>query len=198
MCVLTISCTGDESPSKEQWSLRGTVLWKGSEEPVAQAEVILYDPFDNQRRFIAMTRSSELGQYSFIDLNHREAVDIDATLDGRQSLVGVTRNGKSVSRRISDLDPDTHVNLLLQGLGVLDLEFAEGNSNFSYGVVSGALDSFFIFSVDLPVHRTMNVFAEHFDSISIVLYNAKEEVVFKRTEYFEIKNNQILPIKLDL
>jgi len=198
ICVLSFRCTGDEPPKKEQWSLHGTVFWKGSEQPVANAEVVLYDPFNNQQRFINMTRTSEAGQYSFTDQSHREAIDIDATLDGRQPLVGVTRNGEPVSRRISDLDSDMRIDLHLQGQAVLDLEMTQGSSDFSYGMISGAIDSFFIFSVDLPRHRTMNVLAEHPDSISIILYNAREEVILKRTEHFEIKNNQILPLKLDL
>ena len=174
------------------------MFWKGSGESVGKAEVKLYDPFSNLERFVAMTHASEEGKYFFRDLEHREAIDIDATLDGRQFLVGVTRNGESVSRRISDISTSTSVDLYLQGLGVLDLELVSGNTAFSYGMISGSVDSFFIFSVDLPLSRTVNVLAEHPDSIRIALYDSQEELIEVRTEQFTMKNNQILPLKLDL
>jgi len=195
--VLT-SCSEGTIADKSVWSLHGTVFWHGSERPIAKAEVTVYDPFSNEKRFIDVTESDINGHYSFTSNTDREAVDIEATVDGRQYIVDVKRAGKSVSRRLSDLSSVSPVDLYLQGYGVLDLEITRGKSHFSYGMITGSIDSFFIFSVDFPLRRTVNVLAEHSDSIRIILYDDKEHEILNTHEHFELRNNKVLPLKLDL
>ena len=58
--VLT-SCSEGTIADKSVWSLHGTVFWHGSERPIAKAEVTVYDPFSNEKRFIDVTESDIMG-----------------------------------------------------------------------------------------------------------------------------------------
>lgn len=197
ICILMGSCA-DETPFEGPWTVSGSVKWYGSSDHVEGAEVIVTDPNKRFNDFITAKFTDDYGRYSISLKEKRKSIELDATLDGRQYLVDLKRDGEPSGGRLKDLSPRTEVDLYLQAFGLLNISMDRDSLEFAYGNVIGRIDSFTFFPMELPSQRTLKVFAEHQDSFRVIAYDFEERRILDEFWRFRIKNDEILDVEFDI
>jgi len=178
-CLFFFGCSYDDSPYNGPWSIKGRVLWNGSGEVVANAEVLLLDPTVPFGQNDVLLITDEEGRYDYSSTEYQKEIRFDATLDGRQFPVAFMSEAYPNEGVINHVKPEMNQDIYLQAVGSLDVMITLGSNS-------------------MPHEAVMSVFAETVDSVQVLLFDINERIVLDEYRYFKVDHYGLSKVQLVL